>query len=260
MGAGSAAAAAGPERKPAGHPPVTTQLDQLDYRIVEVLAAHEGASGAWPGVRRIAARVQRSDRTVQRRLAKLVAAGLVERVAVFERLDDPEWQRRRAAGVTGSQPRGQTTNTYRVTPPGDTSYPQRPAHPPVTRLRRVTPERVREAGEVGTGDRDSGEAALIPPGPVEIAVEPPAELQLGRDPGLGELLATLDGAFGHVQVLEGASRPATYRTARGRLVDLVAASAEDLHRVVDQLDRHTCNGARCQPDQPCRRHARRRRT
>jgi len=53
---------------------------------------------------------------------------------------------------------------------------------------------------------------------------------------------------------------ATYRLARGRVVDLERASLADFHRAVDQLDRDTCtDGSPCQPGRSCRRHTWRKR-
>ena len=80
---------------------------------------------------------------------------------------------------------------------------------------------------------------------------------LDHHPDVGEVLDTLGRAFGEVLVLEG---PATYRTARGRVLDLEDGSLEDFHRAVDQLDRDTCMDGGCQADYPCRRHTRRMRT
>ena len=49
----------------------------------------------------------------------------------------------------------------------------------------------------------------------------------------------------------------TYRTARGRLLDL-GGDLADFHAAVDQLDRDTCwTGDRCQAGHRCRRHTRR---
>jgi len=79
---------------------------------------------------------------------------------------------------------------------------------------------------------------------------------------VSEILATLGEAFGDVEVVSG---PATYRMARGRVIDLATASTEDLHKALEQLDNLTCrringDGAeRCMPGQPCGRHTRRRR-
>jgi hypothetical protein len=231
----------------------------LDWRILAVLGGYaEGR--AWPTMRTIAGRVHASPRHVRRRLAALEEAGQVERVPVFERTDDAEWQRR---GGRPSYPGRQTSNTYwlrRCPGPPDIGSSNAAAQPPghAESMSALESEGTSRGGYQGV---DEGELALIPPGPVEIAVEPPAALQLDRDPGLGEVLDVLGEAFGRVQVLAG---PATYRTARGRVIDLATASAADLHRAVDQLDRHTCrrtNGGqeRCTPKEPCGRHARRRR-
>jgi Helix-turn-helix domain len=228
---------------------------ELDWRILAVLGGYaEGR--AWPTMRTIAGRVGASPRHVRRRLAALEEAGQVERVAVFERSDDPEWQRR---GGRPSYPGRQTSNTYRLRrcpgpPDMDSSNTAGQPHGHADSMSALESEGTSRGGYQGV---DEGEFALIPPGPVEIAIEPPAALQLDHPPSLAELLATLDAGFGHVQVLDGASRPATYATARGRVIDLATCSAEDLHRACEQLTRHTCVNGACQRDQPCRRHARR---
>jgi hypothetical protein len=110
-----------------------------------------------------------------------------------------------------------------------------------------------DGGYQGTTDKDERT-----PEPIEIAVEPPESALADRAPSLSEILATVGAVFGEVQVLDG---PATYLTARRRLIDLATCSAEDLHQAVDQLERHTCtfHAGPCKPDQPCRRHGRRRR-
>ena len=65
-------------------------------------------------------------------------------------------------------------------------------------------------------------------------------------------------AFGEVLVLSG---PVTYRTARGRELDLEDGLLEDFHRAVDQLDRDTCSphAGPCQAGHRCLRHSRRNR-
>jgi hypothetical protein len=79
---------------------------------------------------------------------------------------------------------------------------------------------------------------------------------------VSEILATLGGTLGDVQVLSG---PAVYRMARGRVIDLATAPTSDLHKALQQLDKHTCrrvngNGTeRCTAEQKCGRHTQRRR-
>jgi DNA-binding transcriptional MocR family regulator len=94
--------------KPLGH---GADLLPLDHQILGLLAAHDGPAGICPSLARVADKLGVSRRHVRRRLAELEAAGLVERVAVFERDDDPEWQRR---GRRPSHPRRQTSNSYRL--------------------------------------------------------------------------------------------------------------------------------------------------
>ena len=110
--------------EPAAQTPVSrgAKLLPVDWRLLDVLAAHRGHAGIYPGVPRLVDALKVSDSTVHRSLRRLVAAGLVERIPVFERDDDPEWQRR---GHRPSHPRRQTSNSYRlasVTPgPGSPS-------------------------------------------------------------------------------------------------------------------------------------------
>ena len=94
--------------------------------------------------------------------------------------------------------------------------------------------------------------------PVEISIEPPEAAMLAHPPDVGGVLDVIGRTFGEVLVLEG---PATYRTARGRLLDLADGSLEDFHRAVDQLDRDTCShpAGRCQAGHRCLRHSRRNR-
>jgi hypothetical protein len=91
--------------------------------------------------------------------------------------------------------------------------------------------------------------------PIEIPVEPPEAAMLDHHPDVGEVLGVIGRSFGEVLVLQG---PATYRTARGRLLDL-AGPLGDFRTAVDQLDRDTCMDGGCQPGHPCRRHIRRNR-
>jgi hypothetical protein len=264
-------AARGVKRESAAQTPVSRSTDELDRRLLAALAAHEGPAGICPRVPRLAALLTVSESTLHRALRRLVDAGQLERLPVFECDDDPEWRRR---GHQPSHPRRQTSNSYRllVTPgsatlnpgsrltpgPGVTASEEPAAQTPVSQ-NFVTPLEGKEGAGGGYQRIDEDESALSPAESIEIAIEPPAALQLDHDPSLTEVLATLGRAFGPVQVLTG---PATYRTARGRLIDLAASPASDLHQAVDQLQRHTCrrrNGGaeRCVPGRPCGRHARR---
>jgi hypothetical protein len=264
--------------QPPGTPASGFELLAIDGRITDLLAAHDGPAGIIPSVPRLAGLLGVSARYVRQRIAAMEAAGLVERVPVFEADDDQEWQRR---GRRPSHPRRQTSNTYRLAtprnwrpapaaqfrgPPGTPTNLVGKASPQVNPPELGVPDSpVRSAleGKEGAGGgyrgREEDESALSPAEPTEVAIEPPAALQLDHDPGVSEVLATLGGAFGPVQVLAG---PATYQTARGRIIDLAAGPASDLHQAVEQLDRHTCRRAnggpeRCAPGRPCGRHQRR---
>jgi hypothetical protein len=112
---------------------------------------------------------------------------------------------------------------------------------------RACPPLTEVSGEQGEcSNQESREA-------IEIEVEPPASTRLDHDPTVAEVLATLNGVFGQVEVLTWPSPPA-YSTARDRLVTL---TGRDFHQAVDQLDRDTCLHGGCRPRQPCRRHRRR---
>lgn len=241
-------------KRPA-HTPVSPSTDELDRRLLATLAAHQGPAGICPTVPRLARLLDVSVSTVQRSLRRLVAAGLVERIAVHELPDDLEWQRREHRI---SHKGRQTSNSYRllVTPgPGVTALEETAAQTPVS-PDFATPLEGKEQADGGyQGSRDEDEASLIPPAPVEIDLAVPVALQLDHDPGVSEVLDALGRAFGEVLVLEG---PATYRTARGRLIDLATCSADDLDLAVKQLRGHTCINGACRPDQPCRRHTPRR--
>ena len=248
--------------------PVSRRTDELDRRLLETLAAHEGPVGICPRVPRLAALLGVSVSTVQRSLRRLESADLVERIPVYETDDDLEWKRRRHRV---SHARRQTSNTYRLTPaPGVTGFGEPAAQ---TRVSQdfVTPLEGKEPADGGYhGDIDEGDRDLIPTEPIQIAVEPPEALQLDHNPGLSEIMGTLEQGFGHVQVLEyrrdpPLEDPTGYLTARGRRIDLATAKPKDLHQALDQLDRHTCRRAnggseRCTPDQPCGRHTQRRRS
>jgi len=252
----------------AAQTPVSRRTEDLDRRLRETLAAHQGPAGICPTVPRLAALLGVSVPTVQRALRRLVASGLVERVAVYELPDDEEWQRR---GHRMRHKGRQTSNSYRLTPglqtldpglrltpgPGVTASRETAAHTPVS-PDFVTPLEGKDEAVRGYQGVDEGARA---PEPFEYSIEPPASAQLDHDPDVPEVLAVVAGAFGPVQVLAG---PATYRTARGRHLDLATASGKDLHTAVDQLDTHTCRrtkggSERCSLHQPCGRHTRRRR-
>jgi DNA-binding transcriptional ArsR family regulator len=89
------------------------KLLPVDWRLFDVLAAHRGRAGIYPAVPRLVDALKVSDSTVHRSLRRLAAAGLVERIPVFERDDDPEWQRR---GHRTRHAKRQTSNSYRRAP------------------------------------------------------------------------------------------------------------------------------------------------
>jgi len=208
--------------------PVSRPTDELDRRLLATLAAHEGPAGICPRIPRLAALLGVSESTLHRALRRLVAAGQLERIAVFERDDDPEWQRR---GHQGSRPRRQTTNSYRllVTPgsatlnprlrltpaPGVTASEETAAQTPVS-PDFVTPLEGKEPADGGYKGVDEGEHELAP---IDIAVvldvggqhEPSwADLHLDRD----QILGQLRGQLGEVQVLGTVSNDDPERDAK----------------------------------------------
>jgi len=143
-------------RGTAGQTPVSRRTEELDARLLATLAAHLGPAGIYPSVPRLAALLDVSVSTVHRSLRRLVAAGVVERIPVFERDDDPEWRRR---GHLSSHPRRQTTNSYRVTPdPGVTGYPQPAGQTPVS-PDSVTPLEGKDSAGSGYQGIDKGALA-----------------------------------------------------------------------------------------------------
>jgi hypothetical protein len=249
-----------PDDETAAQTPVTQgKLDDLDGRLLDMLAAHHGRSGIHPGVPRLAQLLGVSVRTVQRRLAGLETAGYVRRVAVHEAPDDAEWQRR---GHRSSHPGRQTSNTYQLSTlspgPGDTRQAGTAGQTPVTR-ETVSPleekDQVQPVREGGLGEAPRARD------PLDVGQQRPLE-RLDYDPTRGEVLAALEAGLGPVEVLgewpndEPPDHP-TYQTARGRRLELAGPLA-DFQAAVDQLDRDTCMDGGCQPGQPCRRHTRRR--
>jgi hypothetical protein len=71
------------------------------------------------------------------------------------------------------------------------------------------------------------------------------------DPDLRDALAAVEDELGATTVLAITDRP----SYSGHLVD---GDLDDFHAAVDQLDRETCRGSRCQAGHRCRRHTRRR--
>jgi hypothetical protein len=146
---------------------------------------------------------------------------------------------------------------------------RRPAQPPGHADSHVRPVLKEQADGGYQGSTDEDEVALTPPEPVEVSIEPPASVLLDHNPTASEILATLRGAFGEVEVLGVVpnDRPATaYTTTRGRVIDLTGGkrpegkqSTVDLHQAVDELQRQTCVNGPCRPGKPCRRHTPRRR-
>ncbi len=238
-----------PAAQPLGH-----ALGDLDRRLLDALAAHQGPGGIYPTVGRLADVVGCSRRHARRRLAVLESEGLVERVAVHERPDDPEWARRGRRG----QGRGRrTSNSYGLAggPLGHA-----PAAAPVDVLGpRTSTNResaaqplghapgdvlARSVSEATTVSRDTIGAASLEP--IEFAVEPPAALQRGRDPSQAEIMATLEQGFGSAEVEQ------VYPNQ-------LARTPAAFHQAADRLGRATCwsETDRCQPGYRCRRHTRR---
>jgi hypothetical protein len=240
------------------------------YRLLESSARRDQAGRlvAWWPQAKLAAQLGVSVRTVRNLLADLRQPGLDPRhprgVPPGLRLGlvkvegtnylDPVTGRHRLGGnlyvlVDGYIPwSGQQATKKGHLTSGDAD--------PVACLNKEQPEPLQGDGSLGGHWPTTGNE---PSEPVEIAVEPPAALQLDHDPSLAEVLGTLGRAFGPVQVLAG---PATYRTARGRVIDLASGPTSDLHQAIDQLQRHTCwrrkgGSERCTPRRPCGRHARR---
>ena len=167
---------------PAKTPVTRPKLLPVDWRLLERLAGY-GPHGIWPAVPELAAKLRTSDRTVQRSLGRLEAASRVERVATFERPDDPEWQRR---GRRTSHRNRQTTNSYRVTGPGDTTIGRisdnAAAQTPVTRPEsdesRVTPRTTVSSSSGECRDQGPGRSAILTAleqafGPVRVLAEWP---------------------------------------------------------------------------------------
>jgi hypothetical protein len=116
-----------------------------------------------------------------------------------------------------------------------------------------------------------------------VKLHAPESERLDHDPTASEILATLRAGLGDLEAVavrpneqvdrmtpgeladwhRALSQPAppapTYRTARGRVIDLASCSTDDLHRALDQLERSTCVNGGCRRGQPCARHTRRKR-
>ena len=221
-----------------GQTPVTPTGGGLDQRLLDTLAAHEGRGGIYPRVPRLAELLGVSDRTVQRHLADLEAAGLVERVPVFERDNDPEWQRR---GHSTSHARRQTSNTYRllVSPgPGDTEQANVPAQTPVT-PESVSP--LEEKEQPASEEREVSSSRVSSPlTVVEVGQQHPADL-LDHDPTAGQVLAAL-APLGSVEVVAPVAwqgRRPVYRAHKGARPLPLARDLEDFHAAVDALDQDT---------------------
>jgi DNA-binding Lrp family transcriptional regulator len=99
--------------KSSAQTPVTrSTLLPVDWRLLERLASY-GPNGIWPGIPKLAADLGVSDRTVQRSLRRLKAAGRIEIIPTFEDPYDGNWTRReRRIRHLGAQ----ATNTYRLSP------------------------------------------------------------------------------------------------------------------------------------------------
>jgi hypothetical protein len=165
------------------------KLLPIDRRLLDLLAAHQGPAGICPTMTRLAGLVGVTRRYVRERLATLEAAGLVERVAVFERDDDLEWKRRRAAGFAGERPRRQTSNAYRLTG----------AATPVPTPLGTGPAAVQQHLPLST-PRNSPNSARSPVPPIEGVSGSSGECR-HQGPTRSEVLASLNRAFGPVWVV-----------------------------------------------------------
>jgi hypothetical protein len=197
--------------------PVSRSQEELDRRLLHTLAAKQGPKGICPKVATLAELLKVSESSVQRSRRRLEAAGLVQRLDVFESDDDPEWQRRAQAGepafYRGRPTRRQTRNAYRLTPgPGVTGYPQNAARDPVSAVDGDTPE----GGEGSTPSKARGgrqswlkaKAGLDRKLGRDTGVRDPLDVGRQRDPGgfdhppsKGEVLAALQGGLGTVEIL-----------------------------------------------------------
>jgi hypothetical protein len=234
-------------RKAPAQTPVARRTDELDRRLLDTLAAHQGPAGICPGVPRLARLLGVHVSTIQRALLRLERAGRLKRIEVFETDDDLEWKRRLAAGFPGERPRRQTANSYVLLPGPGRSSSQRPAGQPPVARDSVRPLEGKEPADGGyQGSRDEDELTLRPTEPVEIPIEPPAALLLDHDPGPTEILDALGRGFGTVQVAQVWPNE-------------LAGPPIGFHKAVDRLDRATCWSEidRCHPGHRCRRHTRR---
>jgi hypothetical protein len=281
--------AAAPDRNGAAQPPGTAvRRLPIDDRILDMLAAHDGPVGICPSIPRLGALLGVSGRYVRQRLAALEQAGLVERVPVFERHDDPEW---RSRGRRSSHPGRQTSSSYRVRqfrrPPGTPTNPvgneDAQVNPPGLAIPdSLVSSALEEKEPAGGGYQgvDEGEQApalhepAVVPAVLEVGDQhEPSWANLGLDAdGILERLRAQLGDVEALRVAEHGRSATDYRTARGRVIDLTGGTRptsrqaiQDLHQAVDELDSHTCrrvngNGTeRCLPGRPCGRHTPRRR-
>jgi hypothetical protein len=98
-----------------GGPGATAALSDVDQTILRVLEGDPDAPES-----KMAAKAGVTTRWVRVRLARMEQLGILERVPVFERNDDPNWKRRNRRPEFYGQ---QTSNHYRLR--GDP-----PEHPP----------------------------------------------------------------------------------------------------------------------------------
>jgi DNA-binding Lrp family transcriptional regulator len=210
----------GREPKPAAQTPVNSALLPIDHRLLQQLASY-GPRAIYPSVPELARKVGCSPRWVQKRLDHLEAHGHLERVAVYERPGEPDWD---ARGRRVEHKGRQTSNTYRLrpqfTPPGELqtgaetpvnsgeAAAQPPVNPEAVSTRTSSPLEQPEANvqPVAQGTTDDVAAALdLAAAPALfdnwLRVSPPAAMLLDSDPtlrpdGWRKVRATLKRHFG----------------------------------------------------------------
>jgi hypothetical protein len=252
-------------------------LEELDHQLLALLAGY-GPRGIWPRIPELAAKLHCSTRTVQRHLRRLESAGMVRRLPVFERPDDPNWTvRGRRIQHLGEQVSNTYVLTFGASDPGDTSNPgdmlaEQPKRPEsLSPLYHGKPQSQPVEGQGGDDveqhDDVTGVTSEVWPayadsryysGPGRRAptverqhADPPVQLhvpkrdQLDHQPkDADEILGILRAGLGDVETVRVSKHP-TYATARGREIDLETCSAEDLGVALRQLDRDTCWDGSC---------------
>jgi hypothetical protein len=150
------------------------EVSDLDRRIGALLLTFNGAGGIWPGIPRLARELGYTPRWIRARLAHLEERGYVERLPVYEQLDDPAWTKR---SRSVSHLNRQTSNEYVIHQAGTPRKSLPSTDPPEVVSTRITsgdPPEVRTAEndppEVGHRDwstprksADSSVHGLLPP-------------------------------------------------------------------------------------------------